>query len=99
MYYLWTRITYDVQGEETSATAYSLGPYSSKQVISTVMAYDKWNLGPKTRALYNFQLAKVHKGAGGPIFQRSSNNLSEFVFGGLLEKNTDPQYGKIIVRG
>lgn len=58
-YYVWTQITYDVQGTIYKARAYSKGKNDSVARVKTVRAYDKWNNGEKTRAYYKYHSACV----------------------------------------
>lgn len=54
-YYLWTRISYDVQGNIRRAYAYSQGPNSNFQAKTNIVAKDLWNLSPvKTKAYYAY---------------------------------------------
>ncbi len=70
-YYTWTRITFDVQGDISSATAYSGGQSNTTAVQRTVTAKDKWNFGPKTKALYNYGMSQVTGG----VYPDSENPL------------------------
>ena len=54
VYFKWTKITYDVQGTQTSGTAYSNGKNDARQVRKSITAKDKWNNGSKTKAYYNY---------------------------------------------
>ncbi|WP_455067585.1 hypothetical protein [Parvimonas micra] len=58
-YYVWTQITYNVQGTIYKARAQSKGKNDSVARVKTVRAYDKWNNGEKTRAYYKYHTARV----------------------------------------
>lgn len=79
IYYKWTKITYDVQGSLSAATATSGGKNDSKQIIRKVTAKDKWNTGPKTKALYNYAY-----GIDGGNTARSLENIETFYGGGVF---------------
>ena len=91
VYFLWTRITYDVQGSQSSATAYSGGKNDGRQVIRTVQVKDLWNNGLKTKAYYNYSAGIVDGSLG-----RSAASLEEeqvFYGGGLFEDGVNIEFG------
>jgi hypothetical protein len=57
--FAWTQITYDVQGDIRSKKAVSQSSFDNVQRKAILEARDKWNNGPKTKALYNYSLRKV----------------------------------------
>lgn len=61
-YFAWTRITFNMQGEYSATTSYSHGSEDHETRVSKVIAYDKWNDGSKTIALYNYSTNKVVSG-------------------------------------
>lgn len=87
-YFIWTRITYDVQGDISSATAKSGSKNNTNQVVKHVTAYDKWNIGPKTRALYNYSTGIVDGSTPGTrsrkanIRYENKNNEEDILYGG-----------------
>lgn len=76
-YYVWTKITYDVQGDIYYAKAYSRGKKDSVARVDKVTAYDKWNDGEKTRALYNYQTAFVDTKPGPIPSKKAKSNLNK----------------------
>ena len=79
VYYKWTKITYDVQGEIYSKTAYSNGKYDTNQVIERITVKDKQNIGPKTKAYYNYAAGIVDGSVGS-----FPGNEEVFYSGGLF---------------
>lgn len=73
VYYVWTKITYNVQGNYSSATAYSGGKNDSSQVVEKITVEDEWNNGPKTIAYYDYDTAYVNV-TPGPIETRVKND-------------------------
>lgn len=76
-YYVWTQITYDVQGTIYRATAYSKGKNDSVARVKTVRAYDEWNDGEKTRALYDYGTAWVDTKPGPIPTKKIKNSLNK----------------------
>lgn len=72
-YFKWTRITYDVQGKRSSATASSGTKDNTKQIINHVWAKDLWNDGPKTRAYYNYDTGIVDGSSPGYPTKKANN--------------------------
>lgn len=52
-YFTWTRVTYNVQGDFSSTTAYSSGPTDNVSRKSQITVKDKWNFGSKTEVYWN----------------------------------------------
>lgn len=94
-YFIWTRITYDVQGDISSATAKSRSKNNTKQVVEHVTAYDKLNNGKKTRALYNFSTGIVDGSTPGTpskkanIRYENKNNEEDILYGGGVLNDGD----------
>lgn len=76
-YFKWVKISYDVQGDIYQKTAFSQGKNSSKVVKVTLIAKDKWNDGPKTRAYYSYGLGLIDGNVG-------KNPDSTFIYNGQL---------------
>lgn len=73
-YFLWTKITYDVQGDITSTTAYSGGPNNSSDVVKKITAKDKWNDEKKTIAYYDYDTKDLSQSKPGPIQSKVENS-------------------------
>lgn len=58
MYPSYTRLTYNVQGEETIIRVNSTGDTDTKQRIVTKKVNDEWNMGAETTCKYWFGLLK-----------------------------------------
>lgn len=87
-YFIWTRITYDVQGTIYSVTAHSGSKNNTKQVVKHITVPDKWNFGPKTRAFYNYATGIVDGSTPGTRSKRASiryenkNSEEDILYGG-----------------
>lgn len=94
-YFIWTRITYDVQGDIYSVTAYSGSKNNTKQVVKHITVPDKWNLGKKTRAYYNYATGIVDGSTPGYPTNKSSiryenkNNEDDILYGGGILNEGD----------
>ena len=54
VWYKWTQITYDVQGEIYRQRAESHHKDNTYTVVKKITVKDKWNNGPKTRVFWNY---------------------------------------------
>lgn len=81
VYYKWTKITYDVQGDIYSTTAYSANKNDSTKVVENITVKDKWNFGPQTKVYYNYAAIIADGNTG-----RSINSTEVIYGGGLLEE-------------
>lgn len=55
VWYKWTQITYDVQGEIYRKRAESHHKDNTYTVVKKITVKDKWNIGPKTRVFWNYE--------------------------------------------
>ena len=86
-YYLWTRISYDVQGDIKRAYAYSQGPNSNFQDKANITVKDKWNLGPKTKSYYAYSRRPVEINVtpyNNVYIQSNSINMKDEIHSGRL---------------
>lgn len=71
----WTRITYDIQGNVSSKTAKSTSNSDKTRRQVVLEAYDKWNVGSKTKALYNYGTRDLPDGGGNQPVPTKLNEL------------------------
>lgn len=101
IWYRWTEITYDVQGDRSSTRAYSGDKYNTNQVVKNITVKDKWNNGPKTRALYNFSSSIADGNT--PMYLTSYTGLIdndyEIIGGGELKDGEIIREGRVLEQG
>lgn len=72
VYYIWTKITYDVQGDKSYVIAYSGGKNDSTVVKRNITVKDKWNFGDTTKVYYDYDTRYVDLKPG-PIESKLEN--------------------------
>lgn len=101
IWYKWTEIIYDVQGDRSSARAYAGNKYNTNQVVEKITVKDKWNNGPKTRALYDYSSSIADGNT--PMYLISDENLIDNDYeirgGGELKDGEIIREGKVLEQG
>lgn len=77
LYPVFSRITYNVQGDITKKQVNSRGGDDNVRKIATVIVKDKWNFGAKTKALANISGA-IYNGSVNTIQSRPGEAPLEY---------------------